>query len=48
MSTTATAGTRPPRRVRHHVRDGVAVMALSATVSCGLAVAMLAFLSAVG
>ena len=32
---------RPPRRVRHEVRDGVAVIVFSAVASTGVAVALL-------
>lgn len=39
MGTTTTH--RPARRVRHEVRDGLAVMAFSAASSCLLAAALL-------
>ena len=35
------AGTMPVRRVRHQVRDGIAVMAFSAAASVGLAATFL-------
>ena len=31
----------PVRRVRHHVRDGIAVMCFSAVASCAVAVLLL-------
>jgi hypothetical protein len=37
MSGVAGPVTRPVRRVRHDVRDGLAVMAFSASASIGLA-----------
>ena len=39
---------QPPRRVRHEVRDGVAVIAFSAVSSTVLAVALLIFVRLVG
>lgn len=39
---------QPVRRVRHEVRDGVAVIAFSAVASTALAAALMAFLSLVG
>jgi hypothetical protein len=42
MSTTTEAPTRRlPRRVRHELRDGLAVMAFSAVSSCLLAALLL-------
>jgi hypothetical protein len=38
----------PVRRVRHEVRDGLAVIAFSAVASSGLAALLMAFLSLVG
>jgi hypothetical protein len=38
---------RRARRVRHEVRDGMAVMAVSAVASSGLAAALMAFLTLV-
>lgn len=40
-TTTVDDGCTPRRRVRHEVRDAVAVMAFSATTSCVLAVALM-------
>jgi hypothetical protein len=37
----------PTRRVRHEVRDGMTVMAVSAVASSGLAAALTAFLTLV-
>lgn len=39
---------RQVRRVRHEVRDGMAVIAFSAVASSGLAAALMLFLSLVG
>lgn len=39
---------QPARRVRHEVRDGMAVIAFSAVASTGLAAALMLFLSLVG
>lgn len=39
---------RPVRRVRHEVRDGMAVIAFSAAASSALALALMLFASAVG
>jgi len=39
---------QPVRRVRHEVRDGMAVIAFSAVASSGLAAALMLFLSLVG
>jgi hypothetical protein len=36
-----TAPAKPPRRVRHEVRDGLAVMAFSAATSAGIAAALM-------
>lgn len=36
LSTTSTESAVPARRVRHEVRDGIAVMAFSAAVSLGI------------
>jgi hypothetical protein len=38
---------QPARRVRHEVKDGMAVIAFSAMASSGLAVALTLFLAAV-
>ena len=38
---------RPVRRVRHEVRDGLAVIAFSVVASSGLALALMLFLSMV-
>ena len=38
---------QPARRVRHEVRDGMAVVAFSAAASSGLAAALMLFLSLV-
>jgi len=38
----------PVRRVRHEVRDGLAVIAFSAAASSGLAAALMLFLALVG
>lgn len=38
----------PVRRVRHEVRDGMAVIAFSAVASTALAAALMVFLSVVG
>jgi hypothetical protein len=38
----------PARRVRHEVRDGMAVIAFSAVASSGLAAALMLFLTLVG
>ena len=38
----------PARRVRHHVRDGVAVIAFSAAASTALALALLLLVSLAG
>jgi hypothetical protein len=39
---------QPVRRVRHEVRDGMAVIAFSAAASSALAAALMLFLTAVG
>jgi hypothetical protein len=39
---------QPARRVRHDVRDGMAVIAFSAAASSALAAALMLFLAAVG
>ncbi len=39
---------QPVRRVRHEVRDGMAVIAFSAAASTVLAAALMVFLSVVG
>jgi hypothetical protein len=39
---------QPARRVRHEVRDGMAVIAFSAVASTGLAAGLMLFLSLVG
>ena len=38
---------QPAKRVRHEVRDGIAVMAFSAAASSGLAAVLLLFLALV-
>lgn len=40
--------TRSPRRVRHEVRDGMAVMAFSAGASCLFALVLLLLVSLLG
>ena len=47
-ATTRTVPARAARRVRHEVRDGVAVIAFSAAASTGLATAMLLLVKLVG
>ena len=37
----------PARRVRHEVRDGMAVIVFSAVASCGLSAALMLFLTLV-
>lgn len=39
---------QPVRRVRHEVRDGIAVIAFSSVASSGLAAALMVFLALVG
>jgi hypothetical protein len=48
FATRPPATDRPLRRVRHEVRDGVAVIAFSAAASTALAVAILLVVTVVG
>jgi hypothetical protein len=45
---TSTQATAPARRVRHEIRDGLAVVAFSAAASTGLALVLVLIVHAAG